>query len=177
MQDGTLMTKQGIFYKTCTKCKQVKENTLFYKRTLSSDSLHSWCKECKDNHMDNKHSASPVAFVRRLHQMMVSQQKARKTKVQVTINEFIQIWTEQYEKFGMKCPYSGIEMTYKKGVGKLFYNISVDRFDNTKPYQDGNIVFCCMVVNRMKQELSIDEFWKICKSVTENNAIEDLYTY
>lgn len=177
MLDAILTTKQAIFYKTCTKCKQVKENTLFYKRTISKDNLHSWCKECKDNHMKNKFSANPVAFVRRLHQMMVSQQKARKTKVEVTVNEFIQIWNEQYEKFGMKCPYSGIEMTYKKGVGKLFYNISVDRFDNTKPYQDGNIVFCCMVVNRMKQELSIDEFWKICKSVTENNAIKDLYTY
>jgi hypothetical protein len=34
-----------------------------------------------------------------------------------------------------------------------------------------------MVVNRMKQELPIDEFWRICKSVAENNSIKDLSVY
>ena len=68
-------------------------------------------------------------------------------------------------------------MTFQKGQGKLFFNISVDRYNNDKPYQDGNIVFCCMVINRMKQELPIDEFWKICKNVAENNSIKDLSVY
>ena len=177
MNEETLTTEQEIFYKVCTKCKQKKEKTSFFKRTATKDNLHSWCKDCKNKQMEIKFSSNPISFIRRLFQMMMYQQKRRLIKVEVNINEFIQIWVEQYERFGMKCPYSGIEMTFKKGHGKMFYNISVDRFDNTKPYEDGNIVFCCMVVNRMKQELPIHDFWKICKSVAENNSIEDLSTY
>jgi hypothetical protein len=170
-------TAQEIFYKVCTNCKQKKETSLFHLKSAGKDGLSPWCKSCKNQETNNRYSKNAVSFVRRLYQMMWCQQKRRKINIQITMNEFIQIWNEQYEKFGMNCPYSGIEMTFKKGEGKLFYNISVDRFDNTKPYEDGNIVFCCMVVNRMKQELPIDEFWRICKSVAENNSIKDLSVY
>jgi hypothetical protein len=110
--------------------------------------------------------------------MVVSKtRREKKNEITLSMNEFIEIWKEQYEKFGMKCPYSGIEMTFKKGQGKMFTNISVDRYDNNKPYQDGNIVFCCMVINRMKQELHITDFWNICKNVAENNSINQLNIY
>ena len=127
--------------------------------------------------MNESYSKNSFAFVRRLYQMTRYQQKQRNKGLQLTMDEFIQIWKEQYDKFGMKCPYSGIEMTFKKGSGKMFTNISVDRYDNDKPYQDGNIVFCCMVINRMKQELPIETFWDICKRVVENNQINKLDTY
>lgn len=177
MLDATLTTKQAISYKTCTFCKERKPVHLFYVKTNSKDGFHQWCKKCKDVKMNESYSKNSFAFVRRLYQMTRYQQKQRKKGLQLSMDEFIQIWKEQYDKFGMKCPYSGIEMTFKKGSGKMFTNISVDRYDNDKPYQDGNIVFCCMVINRMKQELPIEIFWDICKKVVENNQINKLDTY
>ena len=178
MNVEALTTEQVISYKTCTRCKKQKTINLFYVKSISKDGLHQWCKKCKDDKLNESYSKNSIAFVRRLYQMVVSKtRREKKNEITLSMNEFIEIWKEQYEKFEMNCPYSGIEMTFKKGEGKLFYNISVDRFDNTKPYEDGNIVFCCMVVNRMKQELPIDEFWKICKNVAENNSIKDLSVY
>jgi hypothetical protein len=178
MHDETLTTKQAISYKTCTLCKKQKPTNLFYAKTLAKDGLHQWCKKCKNDKLNETHSKSSIAFVRRLYQMVVSKtRREKKNEITLGMNEFIEIWKEQYEKFGMKCPYSGIEMTFKKGHGKMFTNISVDRYDNDRPYQDGNIVFCCMVVNRMKQELHINDFWNICKNVAENNSINQLNIY
>lgn len=178
MNVEALTTEQEIFYKVCTSCKQKKETNLFYAKALAKDGLHQWCKKCKDDKMNEAYSKNSITFVRRLYQMVVCKtRREKKNEITLSMNEFIEIWKEQYEKFGMNCPYSGIEMTFKKGAGKMFYNLSVDRFNNTKPYEDGNIVFCCMVVNRMKQELPINEFWKICKNVAENNSIKDLCVY
>ena len=178
MHDETLTTKQGNSFKTCTLCKEQKPTNLFYVKALAKDGLHQWCKKCKDYRSNESYSKNSNAFVRRLYQMVLCKfKREKKNEITLTMNEFIDIWKEQYEKFGMKCPYSGIEMTFKKGAVKVFNNISVDRYDNNKPYQDGNIVFCCMVVNRMKQELHINDFWKLCKNVAENNSINQLNIY
>lgn len=32
--------------KVCSKCKQEKDESTFYKRSASSDGLHPWCKAC-----------------------------------------------------------------------------------------------------------------------------------
>ena len=178
MQDETLTTKRAISFKTCTLCKKEKPVDQYYVKSKAKDGLHQWCKKCKESKANEAQSKNPIAFVRRLYQMTLTKfKREKKNEILVEMNEFIEIWKEQYDKFGMKCPYSGIEMTFKKGHGKMFTNISVDRYNNDKPYQDGNIVFCCMVVNRMKQELHINDFWKICKNVAENNSINQLNIY
>ena len=178
MLDEILTTKQEILFKVCTSCKEKKPVDQFYVKRRARDGYHQWCKKCKDGKFNELLTNNPIAFVRRLYQMTrVKSNREKKVAVLVDMNEFVEIWKEQYEKFGMKCPYSGIEMTTKKGHGKMFTNVSVDRYDNNKPYQDGNIVFCCMVVNRMKQELPIHDFWLICKNVAENNFIKELSTY
>jgi hypothetical protein len=32
--------------KLCTRCKQIKSVTGFYRSGVTRDSLHAWCKEC-----------------------------------------------------------------------------------------------------------------------------------
>lgn len=32
--------------KTCSKCKETKDESQFFRKTSSSDGLQSWCKEC-----------------------------------------------------------------------------------------------------------------------------------
>jgi hypothetical protein len=35
--------------KTCTKCKEIKENLEFYNNISKKDGLSNWCKKCKSN--------------------------------------------------------------------------------------------------------------------------------
>lgn len=57
---------------------------------------------------------------------------------------------------------------YKPGKesDKTKRQISCDRLDNDRGYEKGNIVLCCTIVNKMKNTLSQEEFYKICKDIT-----------
>jgi len=63
--------------------------------------------------------------------------------------------------FGENCFYCGISPTNvkraKTGNGPFTYS-GIDRVDNTGPYERKNCVSCCIVCNRAKQTLSLEEF-------------------
>lgn len=173
MNEETLTTEQEINYKTCSLCKQKKLKTFFYFQANSKIKLHSWCKPCKLRKEKAAWSRNSITFVRRIYQLTKKRlKKDTKHELLITCSEFLDIWKEQHDKFGLRCPYSNLKMTHLLGNARRMYNISVDRIDSNKPYIDGNIVFCCAIVNRMKQELSVKDFYSICKSVGKNNKVK-----
>ncbi len=174
MNEETSTTKQETLYKNCPHCRQKKLIIFFYKRH-NRDSFDSWCKDCKNKEQKHRWSVNAIAFIRRIYQGLNRKRKnSRRAECLISLSEFLDVWQEQYEQFGMRCPYSGIEMTHTLGVGKTMYNMSIDRIDNTKPYIDGNLVFCCAIINRMKNNTSLKDFIMICKFITKNNMIEHL---
>ncbi len=54
--------------------------------------------------------------------------------------------------------------------------ISLERIDNTKGYIKGNTVFCCSDINYMKNDLSKDEFIRLCGEVWNNREIKNIPT-
>ena len=48
-------------------------------------------------------------------------------------------------------------------------HISVDRIDNNKWYEKGNIALCCSFVNKMKNNITLDEFKSFIKDI--NNKL------
>lgn len=44
----------------------------------------------------------------------------------------------------------------------------IDRVDNTKGYVKGNVVSCCAIHNRMKRDMTHEEFVRACIEVVEN---------
>ena len=64
------------------------------------------------------------------------------------------------------CKYSGRTMTFKI---HCLNHISVDRIDNTKWYEKGNIALCCSFVNKMKNDITLDEFKLFIKDI--NNTL------
>ena len=48
-------------------------------------------------------------------------------------------------------------------------HISVDRIDNNKWYEKGNISLCCSFVNKMKNNITLDEFKSFIKDI--NNKL------
>ena len=173
MNEEALTTEQETFYKICTLCKNKKLKTFFYFKAHSKVKLDSWCKPCKLKKQKASWSKNSISFVRRVYQMTRKRLKTeKKHELLITCSEFLDIWKEQHDKFGLRCPYSNLKMTHVLGNVARMYNISVDRIDSNKPYEDGNIVFCCAIVNRMKQELSVKDFYSICKSISKNNKVQ-----
>ena len=81
------------------------------------------------------------------------------------------------EKQGGNCYYTGYPMEFSfvnKKAGtwteKTKMQVSCDRLDNTKGYEQGNVVLCCTMINKMKNNLSMEEFYKICKDIIKYKA-------
>lgn len=72
-----------------------------------------------------------------------------------------------YKSQNGKCAISGKEMTYITGKGRVSTNISVDRIDSSKGYEEGNCQLVCLQVNFMKQNLTDSELIDWCLEIGE----------
>jgi len=117
-----------------------------------------------------KHSSSPFEYIDYLTKnLRNSSPKKKRKESKISRLEFLHIFRRQLDKFGFKCPYSGLTMTWELGSGKpTETNISIDRFDSTRPYEAGNVVFCCWFVNRMKYDYTDQEFIGACEHIAKN---------
>lgn len=62
-----------------------------------------------------------------------------------------------------RCHYTGTEMTFRPSEPSTF---SIDRVDSDKGYTLDNVVLCLWDVNLMKQDLSSDRFYELCRLIT-----------
>ena len=78
-------------------------------------------------------------------------------------DEFMNEWQKQYEITGLRCPKLNTQMTFIGGEDKVKTNISVDRINNKKNYEKGNVQFVSNIYNTIKQDYTDEEVDKICK--------------
>ena len=71
------------------------------------------------------------------------------------------MWNQQSQI----CAYSGKVMTLEHG--KL-NTVSIERIDSKIGYTKSNTILVCNAVNRMKSDFTFNEFFEMCKSVTEH---------
>ena len=62
------------------------------------------------------------------------------------------------------CYYSGRLLTSKQN---RYDTISLDRLNSSKGYTKDNVVFCCEFINKMKNDLTYDQFIYACKIISE----------
>lgn len=63
---------------------------------------------------------------------------------ELTIDYLVELWEKQHGK----CFYSGIPLSFD--ANDTVCLVSVDRIDNSKGYEPGNIVLCCYALNVFK---------------------------
>jgi len=155
--------------KQCSKCDERKSLTEFYFKA-GRRRLQAECRTCLNEARIKKHSSSPFEYVDYLTKNLRNiNPKKRRKKSTINRYDFLKIFQKQMFKFGLLCPYSGIQMTWELGSGKpTETNISIDRFDSTRPYEAGNVVFCCWFVNRMKFDYTDQEFIGACEHIAKN---------
>jgi hypothetical protein len=120
-------------------------------------SIHP-CKNCYDNSMKSfdKKPAIQKAFI-----SLKSNAKSRNISVDID-------WKDFYEVAIEDCFYCGAEPIEKTAPKKWQPSVKLnglDRVDNTKGYSVDNIVSCCYDCNRMKSDLSEENFLRHIRKI------------
>ena len=161
--------------KLCNKCKEVKDYKQY--RQIKTTSISKWkylqgfrgskktlhysiCKKCESKDMERRYNLNPIP-------QMISNAKIRAKQkgvpFKLTATYIKSIWPTDN-----KCPVLNVkfEMGYSKVGGKKknkTYSPSLDRVNPKKGYVPGNLVIISDIVNRMKQDATLDIMEKIYK--------------
>ena len=167
--------------KKCCRCSEIKSTGNFNKHPGTKDGLGSWCRECQ-RESNNKIANSEIGLVRSTINGIFSRpyKKSNKRKDkwipeiskkgmwQIVMNHICVMKEKFPESDGRLCFYCHQPWTYirrktdgskKKGPLTLT-NFSLDRFNCTITYKNGNIVCCCFGCNQRKGS-STPEDWRM----------------
>lgn len=149
--------------KECTHCKKIKKLSEFPRDKTKIDGRHSWCKVCeRERSRKYYHSIDkfrkrwkwrndrlkPHHFYRRYK---YSAQK-RNLDFKLSFRQFMTFWQKP-------CSYCEDEIK----------TIGLDRIDNNKGYEIGNIVSCCSFCNFAKRRSTREQFIQHCRKVIESS--------
>lgn len=161
----------------CTKCGIAKHPSEFVIHRMNNHRVGKYrylyeCKECKKNriyHQRNQARETVDWAMEIIIKQLEHWAKKRKIPFNITANDLLTLWNKQQGN----CYYTWYTMEYGfvyykpgKESDKTKRQVSCDRLDNDRGYEKGNIVLCCTIVNKMKNNLSQSEFYKICKDIT-----------
>ena len=159
------ITVHGAATKVCNNC-HVEQSLAFFQWRDNRTKIQNQCDDCRRK-KDHAYKTSNIfRYITYLAKRILSKYgRKRRKPCALSPKDFVALFIEQQNKFGMQCPYSGLTMTYDLGEGKTPTNISIDRFDSNKPYEKGNIIFCCNVINVMKFDSSYTTFITLCEQI------------
>ena len=156
--------------KTCFKCKETKETSLFFRHHQTSDGFHSWCKSCcKEGNNKSKEKINStiegraVIFLRNAR----NSAKKRNQEFNLSIEDIVKCWNEQNQI----CAYSGRKMELKAGH---LNTVSIERINSNIGYTKDNTILVCQAINRMKSNFNFEDFYNLCADVAEFLGDNDL---
>jgi hypothetical protein len=93
-----------------------------------------------------------------------NKQKGMANDDRVTVDYLVGLY---YGQEG-KCYHTGETMTVERGLvdGAVVFTLcTMDRIDNAKGYEVGNIVLACDGINRMRSDMPLKTFQALCKKI------------
>lgn len=129
--------------KLCIRCNIIKKINEFNFRK-DRNNYHSYCKLCKKESNNLFYQQTKKGRYGRYKKSSIE----RKIDFNLSYEEFLKFWNK-------KCYYcsSNIE------------TIGLDRIDNNKGYKINNVVSCCTICNKMKNNLNIEEWLNYIKQI------------
>lgn len=181
MAEATKQKREDLVFSDkpykCAKCGESKHPKDFVIQWLENYRVGKYrylyeCKECKKNRIYGKRSTDRETIqwalsiiVKQLEQWA----KKRSIDFKINVDDLLDLRNDQHGK----CYYTWYDMTYWfvhykewKASDKTKRQISCDRLDNSIWYKEGNVVLCCTIANKMKNILSQDEFYQICRDIS-----------
>jgi len=134
---------------------------------------------------NNKWNNSEYGYIMNLYSAARKEFKKGRRGKKIPFNFTKETWWEHWEKqkkeYGMKCPYSKVLMTTKRGKGRGTYggkkvptNISRDQIWPGRGYTPINLIFCTVKFNDNKRSITPDG----CEAVADiyNERMNDWAT-
>ncbi len=165
--------------KHCTKCKQDRTDTEFYKDARRKDGLRAWCKSCTkadSARREGKYAEKRKAYRESKHGQTVSAAAhrkayaANKNKIlaqnrawRQTLKGRLSSYRKAAEKRGYPWELSDEQFAAFweapcEYCGDEIKTVGIDRTDNTRGYVVDNVKACCSTCNKMKMTLTEQEF-------------------
>ena len=157
--------------KICSQCKQEKTLDKFRKKIKTKTDYRAECKACLRQRYIEYISKEKI-FILHLYLGMCgkyrktklnpksTEEKIERHKVQVTQEQFFELWEEHKKQYGLHCCISKVPFTFIRGRGRTTNhkdnnNVSVDRLDNNMGYTTKNIIFVTYAFNDRKNSVTI----------------------
>lgn len=163
--------KKGQFY--LCKCDCGKENIVRYSTLNNGESTSCGCFAKENSSKINSKPRGERSF-NNTYYMYKRSAKERGLEFNLTKEKFREL-TSKDCWYCNKKPSSFVNFTQVK-TGFYIYN-GIDRIDNNKGYIEDNMVTCCEYCNRMKLDLSLEDFknhiYRICSNFLLKENIKD----
>jgi hypothetical protein len=160
------LAEQGL--RKCFKCLTVYPNnpSLF----VSGKKPAACCLSCKTklNKKKYQNERQNMSLETYLHNKLINVKSRCKLKKE-NYNLDLKYVLDLYQEQKAQCYYSGIDMKLYGTQEEKLYSLSIDRIDNNRGYEKGNIVLCCNIVNTMKNSVPVHVFIDICKRIASKN--------
>jgi hypothetical protein len=162
------ITKPTKGTKECNKCKNIFDISNFYADKSNSTGLQTYCKNCGTQNT-KKCTSTLDGFIKKLYKDILHniKKRAKIIKCEITIQDI----KDLYDKQKGLCALTGKKLstdTYMVKENQHIinkFNISVDRIDSNKDYTKDNIQLVGAIINRIKSDLSNDQFIDLCNMV------------
>ncbi|BBU72779.1 hypothetical protein HWB19_gp133 [Cronobacter phage vB_CsaP_009] len=137
---------------TCPYCNKTVQKQSNNQRMCGSQHCHSLAQVERSYKYLNGNKEAYISLLLK-----------KKDRSGLSLDYILKLYDDQK---GM-CALSGKEMTFIKipNSDKVHTNLSIDRIDSSKPYEEGNIQLVCAVTNVMKTTLTMSELYDWCNSI------------
>lgn len=159
---SNVIIEENVQYRVCTICNNKKNVNLFYK--ANKNKCKSCCIEYQNSWLGKQEKLSlninPKSFFTKKLKLNKYTSKSRGIENKLSENDLYEI----YKKQKGNCFYSNLpfEEDNKHRV------ISIDRIDSSKGYTKDNVVLCLNIINKMKNNLTTNEFKEYIKLINNN---------
>ena len=160
----------------CYECRKIydgiREN-FHVKKKDSSGKITSWssnCKDCKNKYHRNLISEYRKDYTKKIKSYL-THIKHRAKELDLPFDLDSDYLVELYKKQDSRCYYTNEIMSFENTVVSKNrphrYVPSIERLFPEKGYVKGNVSWVCYYVNRMKNDLNLEEFYSLCEKVIE----------
>ena len=164
---------QGL--KRCHRCREVRTLASFEVQRTKRGTvvyLRSICRACDNLRLvalRARQRADPAWYSRTLVVQLRSRAKTAGLPFALTADDLHALWVHQ----DGRCYYTGwaLDFTARTPTGRSPARAapSIDRLVPAKGYVQGNVVWTSYALNRMKNDLTYEEFCAFCRAVAERH--------
>lgn len=165
-----MTTAVSLNSRICSKCKEIKFPSDFYKS--KKDTFQPYCKTCckessKLSYLTVRNNKEKTSVAHRLYwsaykSHLGRKHKGKETEFTITVETLESLLIKQDNK----CYWTKVPLNLEINNEKYKYNApSVDRLDNSKGYTPDNICITLWAVNRMRENLSVEDFTNLLNNI------------